>query len=506
MSQQIDIDMSVAGVPHLGSALQGAPRRTRAPRRSWTGRLPKRSSAVIRASFSIIAGLVDFVAIMSVAVAIEGLYHIWAYSWESAWVALSGPNLQLCLFAAASFVIANAMRKEYSFSNYLQLGGHGWRSFSLWSIVMLAAVAAGFLVRTAEEPSRVAFVLVYAVGCVAIYAERAILSHFVRSSAANGGVSARRLFLVGFEKDVERFTYQYRPWTCGMHVVAAIVLRENPDTLDDDLTLAAASARMLRPDDVFILAPWSRTDVIDSCVTAFLRVPARIHLGPERVLDRFVDAHIDKVGSISSLSLSGGSLNLLEITSKRLFDIIGAALGLVLLSPLMLICAALIRFDSVGPALFYQRRYGFNRETFRIAKFRTMTTMDDGREIKQATAGDKRITRIGRFMRRYNVDELPQLLNVLRGDMSLVGPRPHALAHDQLFERRIALYARRHNVKPGITGWAQVNGLRGEIDSPDKIRMRIEHDLYYIDNWSLLLDIWIIFLTIFSNRAYRNAV
>ncbi|WP_051133947.1 undecaprenyl-phosphate glucose phosphotransferase [Methylocystis sp. ATCC 49242] len=464
--------------------------------------MPQRNTALVRASFSAMAASFDLLTIVGVAVAIETTYYSIFYGWSG----LSATNLQMCLFAAASFVVANAMRNEYSFANYLQLRGHGWRSFSLWSLVCLCAIAVGFLTKATEETSRAAFVLVYAVGFFAIYAQRATLAHFVRSSAAAGGVSARRLFLVGFEKDVEAFTYRYKPWTCGMHVVAAVVLRETESTLDDDLALAAASARMLRPDDVFILAPWSRTDVIDACVTAFLRVPARIHLGPERVLDRFVDAHIDKVGAISSLSLSGHPLNLMEVAGKRIFDVAVSLLALILLSPLLLVCALLIKLDSPGPALFLQRRYGFNRETFRIVKFRTMTTMDDGRHIKQATANDSRVTRVGRFMRRYNIDELPQLFNVLRGDMSLVGPRPHALAHDQLFERRIALYARRHNVKPGITGWAQVNGLRGEIDSPEKIRMRIEHDLYYIDNWSLIFDVWIIFLTIFSRKAYRNAI
>ncbi len=288
--------------------------------------------------------------------------------------------------------------------------------------------------------------------------------------------------------------------------MAAIGLRDEAERIDDDLALAAATARMLRPDDVFILVPWSQTDVIDSCVTTFLRVPAQIHLGPERVLDRFVDARIDKIGTISSLSLGGHPLNLVEVIVKRLFDIVVSVAALVLLSPLLALVAALIRLDSNGPALFTQRRYGFNQEAFRIFKFRSMTTMEDGRDIAQAKAQDPRITRIGRFIRRYNVDELPQLINVLRGDMSLVGPRPHALVHDQLFERKIALYARRHNVKPGITGWAQVNGLRGEIDGPEKIRQRVEHDLYYIDNWSLLFDVWIIFLTVFSKKAYRNAV
>jgi lipopolysaccharide/colanic/teichoic acid biosynthesis glycosyltransferase len=138
-------------------------------------------------------------------------------------------------------------------------------------------------------------------------------------------------------------------------------------------------------------------------------------------------------------------------------------------------------------------------------KFRTMTTLDDDRHVKHTCENDARITGIGRWMRRYNIDELPQLLNVLRGQMSLVGPRPHAVAHDQLFEQTIALYARRHNVKPGITGWAQVNEFRGGISDDSKIRMRIEHDLFYIDNWTMLLDIRILLLTVFSRKAYRNA-
>jgi Undecaprenyl-phosphate glucose phosphotransferase len=461
-----------------------------------------RNTALVRASFSFIAGALDFSTIIIVALAVHTAYHLVFYNWSG----LAPANLQVSVVAAATFVLANAVRNEYSFANYLQLRGHAWRSFSLWTLVSLLGVAVGFLTKATEETSRAAFLLVYVAGFVAIFAQRATLSHFVRSSAAAGGVSARRLFLVGFEREIEAFTYRYKPWTCGMNVVAAVVLRDNENTLEDDLTLAAASARMLRPDDIFILAPWSRTDVIDDCVTAFLRVPARLHLGPERVLDRFADAQIDKVGAISSLSLSGDPLNLVEVAAKRAFDIVVSATALLLLSPLLLACAILIRLESEGPALFYQRRYGFNRETFRIVKFRSMTTMEDGRHVKQATLGDTRITRVGRILRRYNIDELPQLLNVLRGEMSLVGPRPHALAHDQLFERRIALYARRHNVKPGITGWAQVNGLRGEIDSPEKIRLRVEHDLYYIDNWSMPFDIWIMFLTVFSRKAYRNAV
>ena len=132
-------------------------------------------------------------------------------------------------------------------------------------------------------------------------------------------------------------------------------------------------------------------------------------------------------------------------------------------------------------------------------------TEDGAAEFRQATKNDARITRVGAFLRRTNLDELPQLLNVLTGSMSLVGPRPHAMAHDRAFEHRIALYARRHNVRPGITGWAQVNGLRGDTSTDEKMRSRIEHDLYYIDNWSLALDLRILVMTVLSRKAYRNA-
>jgi lipopolysaccharide/colanic/teichoic acid biosynthesis glycosyltransferase len=167
--------------------------------------------------------------------------------------------------------------------------------------------------------------------------------------------------------------------------------------------------------------------------------------------------------------------------------------------------AALIRLDSPGPVLFRQRRYGFNQQAFRIFKFRTMTATDDGAVIVQARRDDPRVTRIGRILRRYNLDELPQLLNVLAGQMSLVGPRPHALAHDREFERKIALYARRHNVKPGITGWAQVHGLRGETDTDDKMAKRVAYDHWYIDNWSIWLDIAILLRTVLSRKAFMNA-
>jgi Undecaprenyl-phosphate glucose phosphotransferase len=261
----------------------------------------------------------------------------------------------------------------------------------------------------------------------------------------------------------------------------------------------------LKPEEVFILVPWSNKETIDACINAFLRVPAAIHLGPERILDRFNDMHIERVGNIASLHLVRRPLSTFEILTKRAFDLVVGTIAFLLLSPLLALVAIAIKLDSPGPVLFFQRRYGFNQEPFNIFKFRSMTTLDNGRTIKQASANDSRITRIGRIIRRCNIDELPQLVNVIRGDMSLVGPRPHAMAHDQQYVRNIALYARRHNVKPGITGWAQVNGCRGETDTDDKMRARVEHDLTYIDHWSIWFDIKILVLTVFSRKAYANA-
>jgi len=480
------------------SQLQKAPLR----RGGWGEKVSRRNTALARALLAASAALIELFVVLCAALIGETFYHGFAHGWSG----LIPPNMRLCSLVALLFVLSNASRGDYRIPDFLASHVNGWRLFTVWSASFLIALAFSFLTKSTGEFSRAGVVFFYVAGYVAIYVTRLALRHVARGATVAGGVASRRVLLVGFEESIKTFTQRYQPSASGMNVVAAIGLREEAESIDDDLALAAATARMLRPDDVFILVPWSQTDVIDSCVTTFLRVPAQIHLGPERVLDRFVDARIDKIGTISSLSLGGHPLNLVEVIVKRLFDIVVSVAALVLLSPLLALVAALIRLDSNGPALFTQRRYGFNQEAFRIFKFRSMTTMEDGRDIAQAKVQDPRITRIGRFIRRYNVDELPQLINVLRGDMSLVGPRPHALVHDQLFERKIALYARRHNVKPGITGWAQVNGLRGEIDGPEKIRQRVEHDLYYIDNWSLLFDVWIIFLTVFSKKAYRNAV
>jgi putative colanic acid biosynthesis UDP-glucose lipid carrier transferase len=179
---------------------------------------------------------------------------------------------------------------------------------------------------------------------------------------------------------------------------------------------------------------------------------------------------------------------------------------LFFLMPFIAVIALAIRLESSGPAMFLQTRVGFNGRTFRIYKFRTMSTCEDGPVVVQATRNDKRVTHLGNLLRKLSIDEVPQLLNVLRGEMSLVGPRPHAIAHDNEYDRLIATYAIRHKIKPGITGWAQVNGFRGETPEIGMMKQRVESDIWYIEYWSLWLDIRILLLTMFrvwkSDRAY----
>lgn len=190
---------------------------------------------------------------------------------------------------------------------------------------------------------------------------------------------------------------------------------------------------------------------------------------------------------------------------KRAFDMAVGGLGLVLVSPVMLGAAILIRLESPGPVFYRQQRRGLNGKPFTIYKFRSMRVLEDGRAMTQARVNDPRITRIGRVLRATSIDELPQLFNVLKGEMSLVGPRPHAISHDSEMARIVDEYAHRNRLRPGISGWAQVNGYRGDTSTQERIEGRVRHDLYYIENWSILFDIAILFLTVFSRKTRQNA-
>jgi Undecaprenyl-phosphate glucose phosphotransferase len=264
--------------------------------------------------------------------------------------------------------------------------------------------------------------------------------------------------------------------------------------------------RSFKPDDVFVLVTPGDLPKILCVVDALSELPVAVHIVPIGASDFLTSAKVTNFGETVTIQVLHPPLSALELFAKRVFDICFAGLGLLALSSFLFVISLAIKLDSRGPTFFRQTRHGYNNEVIRVFKFRTMTTTEDGhQQFKQAVKNDPRVTRIGRILRRTSMDEFPQLVNVLLGEMSIVGPRPHPVALNDAFAERISPFSRRHTVKPGITGWAQVNGLRGETDTLEKMQQRVVHDLYYIDNWSFLFDIKIILLTIFSKRAHANA-
>jgi putative colanic acid biosynthesis UDP-glucose lipid carrier transferase len=236
-------------------------------------------------------------------------------------------------------------------------------------------------------------------------------------------------------------------------------------------------------------------------IAALQRISLPVRYVPDLTLLNLIGQRPRRLAGMSVIELNATPLDGPDALVKAALDRVAAALLLLLLSPLLVAVALTIRLDSPGPVLFRQPRHGHDGRVFDVLKFRTMRVTERA-PARQATREDPRITRIGRALRRTSIDELPQLINVLRGEMSLVGPRPHPVALNDAYADRLHAFMQRHRVKPGMTGWAQVNGYRGETDTLEKMRKRLEHDLYYIENWSLLLDLRILALTLV--RAWRD--
>lgn len=259
-------------------------------------------------------------------------------------------------------------------------------------------------------------------------------------------------------------------------------------------------------DAIYIALPMVTQPRILQLLDELCDTTASIYLVPDIFVTDLMKARMDSVGQIPVIAMCETPFVGTNNMVKRCSDIFLSLMIVLLISPLLVAIAIGIKLTSPGPIIFRQRRYGLNGEEILVNKFRTMTVCEDGPQVKQAQRDDSRFTKIGAFLRRTSLDELPQFFNVLQGSMSIVGPRPHAVAHNELYRTMIKGYMIRHKAKPGITGWAQVNGWRGETDTLDKMKKRIEYDLEYLRNWSLRLDLYIIFKTILvtikDNHAY----
>ncbi len=462
-----------------------------------------------RTSFAFGAFAIEVAVILAVAGVVGAIYHLAAYGDTGS----SQTYLAVGGIAALAYTLPFVFREEYSVQAYLEGHRDFDRTFIVWNTAFLGLAVVGFLTKSTDLASRGMLVLFYAVGLAALTGNAALTRSALISLIASQRITARRIMLVGAEDEIRRVQTEIAARPNGIRVVATQTLpppaalseASRDDSLHRTLEAAVEKARLIGVDDVVLLVEWSRTALIQDIIAAFQLMPVAIHLGASSLLGRFCEARVSRLDALTALSLTAPPLGPLQVAAKRVFDLAIAAMALILLAPLFAVIALAIKATSPGPVFFRQRRRGYNTCEFRIWKFRTMTVTEDGPHIEQARINDSRVTALGRYLRRFNLDELPQLINVLRGEMSLVGPRPHAVAHDQIYEKRIYSYPRRLNVKPGITGWAQVNGYRGRTETDEAMRDRVEYDLYYIDNWSILFDLYIIALTVLSPKAFRNA-
>lgn len=261
--------------------------------------------------------------------------------------------------------------------------------------------------------------------------------------------------------------------------------------IDDVATYVA----MHEIDLVYITLPMLNHPRVIDLVNSLRDTTASIYFVPDVFMFDLVQARLDNVNGIPVISVFETPLTGINAIHKRVFDIVAASLILLAIAPLMLVIAMLVKVTSKGPVLFKQRRYGVDGDEILVYKFRSMSVCEDSRVVTQATQNDARVTHLGAILRRTSLDELPQFINVLQGTMSIVGPRPHAVAHNEYYRKLIHGYMWRHKVKPGITGWAQINGYRGETDTIDKMEGRVIYDIAYLKSWSLWLDLTIIFKT-----------
>jgi Undecaprenyl-phosphate glucose phosphotransferase len=390
------------------------------------------------------------------------------------------------------------------------------RPLFAWMLVLALLIVAAFIARSSTEFSRAWVILWFGLGYVGLLSVRLGLRLLLTRWAELGRLT-RTTVVVGANPLAARLIEHLQRMP-SQEIEIVGLYDDQPDlTLVEStgvpyrgtVDMLLSDARTMRVDQVVVALPWSAEAEIIAIMKRLWTLPVDIRLAPDMVGFRLAHCSFGTVGNIPVINVFDRPLADEKMLLKRVEDYAVAGAMLLLLSPVMLLIALGVKLTSRGPALFRQTRYGFNNRMISIYKFRTMyMEAQEPGVLNQATRQDPRITLLGRFLRRTSLDELPQLFNVLNGTMSLVGPRPHAdgtRAADVLFEDAVAEYAARHRVKPGLTGWAQVNGWRGETDTLEKIQRRVEHDLFYIENWSLRLDLKILVLTLGEVLRRRNA-
>jgi Undecaprenyl-phosphate glucose phosphotransferase len=469
-------------------------------RLSWLPALSYQSLSPLMASL-------DFVWIVSASVGAGMIYHITVIGSLGDYDRYFGSGIAV----AALFCMSVRACGLYQPSSFIRIEPNVRRALAIWALVFLCLATVAFTLKISDLFSRGTVLLFFCSGAVGIVIARIAIARALAFIISSGALGSRRIALLTtvatdarqrhIEADLRRYGYA---------VTRVFNLCEG----NGDPAYSGPPASRVREilpyvrnrqvDEIVLAMPWSQAALIDQVANELRALPIPVRLMPDPIAGRFLERPILDFGPSKVIELQRAPLSLRQRLVKRTMDMALACLGLAVLAPLFAGIALAVRLSTQGPIFFVQVRVGFNGRRFRIYKFRTMTTLENGPVVQQVRREDPRVTKVGKFLRRYSLDELPQLLNVVRGEMSLVGPRPHALAHDNEYDALIASYATRQKMKPGVTGWAQVNGCRGETPELSMMQRRVEHDLHYIDCWSVWFDIRIVVMTLVQILKPRN--
>jgi undecaprenyl-phosphate galactose phosphotransferase/putative colanic acid biosynthesis UDP-glucose lipid carrier transferase len=449
----------------------------------------------------------DFTLIVAASISSGVIYHFLAFD---DWGDVDAYAVIGC-YSGLTFVLLSKLLGLYQPNALLSARGQIRGVLIAWGGVVLFMTSLLFLLKTGAHYSRGATISFGFLGVAGIVASRSFTAFSLRRALANGTLGGQRVIVIGDPEELAIKPKIDLLRTYGAREVGRFELSpasgptlsniaRDSEVIDSVIRAARASYA----EQVLLALRWVDTARADFVCERLRALPLPVFLLPDRSVSSILSRSSWDPRVLTPIEIQRAPLSPRDLVVKRLFDVTFAGLALAIFSPLLLLTAVAIKLDSDGAVIFRQRRRGFNGREFAIYKFRTMTVLEDGSTVRQAQRDDARVTWLGRLLRASSIDELPQLINVLTGDMSLVGPRPHAVVHDDEYGKLIDNYIYRHHVKPGITGWAQIHGFRGETDVA-LMAKRIQRDLWYINNWSLWLDLKIMARTCVEVLRIQNA-
>jgi len=467
------------------------------------GLIPGRRWPLSYGSIQPIVCALDAAFIIAVSLATGALYGLIFHTGE----------IDLVRHAATGIVVSTAFipifRNQglYAPSALLNWNLQARNIIILWILTFLALAGVAFALKIGRDFSRGAVLSFCAFGLLVLLAHRAFWRVSLQAALEKGTLRGPKAILLAMHdgpgvrstreiiQDLTRHGFEIqRSFQFGGDATQEAVIQQG---------IAFATGSDV--EEIFLSADLQRWTDIQDLVRQLRVLPLPLTVLPDERTSTLFQRPSRQFGRLVGVEFQRPPLTVSVRALKRLLDIVCAVGAIIALAPMFVIVTLAVKADSPGPAMFLQTRHGFNRKRFKIFKFRTMSVLEDGATVRQAVRDDKRITCIGMWLRKTSIDELPQLFNVLNGDMSIVGPRPHAVAHDSYYADLIGNYAFRHHMKPGITGWAQVHGYRGETPTIDVMERRVDLDLWYVDNWSLMLDVQIILRTAAEVLRGRNA-